>query len=49
MGEECDTEASRAVLTFIQMYAVGLIFLFGAFFGKKYNKKDGKGKGKKTN
>eukprot|EP00621_Florenciella_sp_RCC1693_P014628 CAMPEP_0182534036 /NCGR_PEP_ID=MMETSP1323-20130603/14927_1 /TAXON_ID=236787 /ORGANISM="Florenciella parvula, Strain RCC1693" /LENGTH=113 /DNA_ID=CAMNT_0024744005 /DNA_START=54 /DNA_END=395 /DNA_ORIENTATION=- len=48
MGEECDTEASRAVLTFIQMYAVGLIFLFGAFFGKKYNKKDGKGKAKKN-
>lgn len=44
MGEECDTEASRAVLTFIQIYAVGLIVLFGAFFGKKYKKKDGKKK-----
>ena len=43
MGEECDTAASRFVLAGIQVYAVGLIFLFSAFFGKKYNK----GKGKK--
>ena len=42
----CQSAASRAVLTFIQLYAVGLIILFSAFFKKKY-KKGGEKKHKK--
>lgn len=39
MGERCDSQASRLVLAFIQIYAVGLIILFAAFASKKYKKK----------
>ena len=38
MGESCDNEASRWTLVFIQVYAVGLVLLFGAFYKKKYKK-----------
>ena len=38
MGESCDNEASRWTLVFIQIYAVGLVLLFGAFYKKKYKK-----------
>jgi hypothetical protein len=33
---DCDTEASRFVLTLMQLYALGLIVLFGAFYQRKY-------------
>ena len=36
MGSACDTEASRTVLACFQIYAVGLIVLFGMFYKKKY-------------
>ena len=36
MGSTCDTEASRTVLACLQIYAVGLIVLFGMFYKKKY-------------
>lgn len=35
-GAECQSDASRFVLAAIQIYAVGLILLFSAFFKKKY-------------
>ena len=38
LGASCDSEASRFVLAAIELYAVGLIFLFGAFFMQKYTK-----------
>ena len=36
IGESCDSAGSRLVLTGLQLYAVGLIFLFAAFFKRKY-------------
>ena len=38
MGDACDSAASRATLAGIQIYAVGLIILFGSFYKKKYKK-----------
>ena len=38
-GAKCDSVASRLVCGFIELYAVGLIFLFAAFAQKKYKKK----------
>lgn len=37
-GDECDSTASRLVCLFIELYAVGLIFLFVAFAKRKYKK-----------
>lgn len=39
LGGSCDSSASRLVCAFIELYAVGLIFLFVAFAKKKYKKK----------
>lgn len=38
MGDRCDSVASRSVLAFIQIYALGLIALFVSFASKKYNR-----------
>lgn len=40
LGNDCDSEASRLVCLFIELYAVGLILLFVAFAKRKYKKKD---------
>jgi len=36
LGDACDNQASRWTLAGIQIYAVGLVILFGSFFKKKY-------------
>ncbi len=38
-GKDCDSDASRMVCFFMDLYAVGLIVLFAAFAKKKYGKK----------
>mmetsp|Transcript_24289 Transcript_24289/g.35999 ORF Transcript_24289/g.35999 Transcript_24289/m.35999 type:complete len:280 (+) Transcript_24289:182-1021(+) len=38
LGEPCDSRASRFSVACIQIYALGLIFLFAAFASKKYKK-----------
>jgi hypothetical protein len=38
MGNACDSQASRYTLAGIQIYAVGLVILFGSFYKKKYKK-----------
>lgn len=40
IGNDCDSEASRADSGMLIVYGVGLIFLFLAFAKKKYKKKD---------
>lgn len=42
LGNDCDSSASRITLAFIQLYVVGLIFLFMVFAKKKYSKKNDK-------
>mmetsp|Transcript_21500 Transcript_21500/g.31777 ORF Transcript_21500/g.31777 Transcript_21500/m.31777 type:complete len:115 (-) Transcript_21500:569-913(-) len=39
LGGSCDSRASRFAVACIQLYALGLIFLFAAFRSAKYNKK----------
>ena len=40
LGSDCDSEASRMVCFFMDLYAVGLILLFQTFAKKKYSKKN---------